>query len=83
MGENPMYVFVALALSGEAILFGAPILFLYAAIAVTICHLWTLLYEERNLKRRFGEPYARYCQRVSRWIPRLPHRSGVINRASS
>ena len=75
--RNPMYVFVGLALSGEAIFFGSPILFLFAAIAVTICHLWILLYEERSLKRRFGEPYERYCLSVSRWIPRLPHRGGV------
>ena len=76
--RNPMYVFVALALIGEAIFFGATILLLYAAIAAVICHLWLLLYEERSLKRRFGLPYERYCQRASRWIPRLPRRSAVI-----
>jgi len=75
--RNPMYVFVALALTGEAIFFEAPILVFFAAIAVTICHLWVLIYEERSLKRRFGEPYERYCDRVSRWIPGLPRRSGA------
>ena len=76
--RNPMYVFVALTLIGEAIFFGATILVLYAAIAVIICHLWLLLHEERSLKRRFGEPYQRYCDRVSRWIPGLPHQNGAI-----
>ena len=77
--RNPMYVFVALALIGEAIFFGAPILVLYAAIAIGFLHLWLLLYEERSLMRRFGEPYERYCDRVSRWIPGLPPRSGVTD----
>ena len=76
--RNPMYVFVALALIGEAIFFGATILLLYAAIAIGFLHLWVLLYEERSLKRRFGAPYERYCRKVSRWIPRLPRRSAVI-----
>jgi protein-S-isoprenylcysteine O-methyltransferase Ste14 len=71
--RNPKYVFVALALTGEAILFGAPILVFFAAVAVTICHLWVVIYEERSLKRRFGEPYERYCDRVSRWIPGITH----------
>jgi protein-S-isoprenylcysteine O-methyltransferase Ste14 len=67
--RNPIYVFVALALIGEAVFFGAAILVLYVAVILTFLHLWVVLYEERSLKRRFGEPYERYCHRVSRWIP--------------
>ncbi|HMG74155.1 MAG TPA: hypothetical protein VK582_11695 [Pyrinomonadaceae bacterium] len=48
-----------------------------AEATLGILHLWVLLYEERSLKRRFGAPYERYCQRVSRWIPGLPRSSGV------
>ena len=75
--RNPMYVFVALTLIGEAIVFGAVILVVYAVIAITVCHVWVLLYEEPGLRRRFGEPYKRYCESVSRWIPGLPHRHGA------
>ena len=75
--RNPIYVFVALTLIGQAIFFGAPILVLYAVIAVTFLHLWVVVYEERSLKQRFGEPYQRYCARVSRWIPGLPRRRGA------
>ena len=75
--RNPMYVFVALALIGEAIFFETTILVLFAALAVTICHLWVVVYEEPTLKRKFGESYKIYCERVSRWLPRLPHRIGT------
>ena len=33
-------------------------------------HLVVLL-EERELRDRFGEEYAAYCERVPRYIPRL------------
>ena len=73
--RNPMYVFLALALSGEAIFFETTLLFVFAALAIITCHLWVLLYEEPSLKRRFGKTYEGYCERVSRWLPGLPHRS--------
>jgi len=75
--RNPMYVFMALALTGEAIFFGAPVLVLFAAIAVAVLHGWILVYEEPSLRRRFGESYKRYCERVRRWTPRLPRRAGA------
>ena len=75
--RNPMYVFVFLALSGEAAFFGAPVLILCAAVVVGFLHLWVVFYEERSLKRRFGESYERYCAAVSRWIPGLPYRRGA------
>lgn len=73
--RNPMYVFVALALIGEAVFFETTMLILFAALAVTFLHFWVVIYEEPGLKRKFGEPYERYCERVSRWIPTLPHRN--------
>jgi protein-S-isoprenylcysteine O-methyltransferase Ste14 len=72
--RNPMYVFVALALIGEAILFQTTILVLFAAIAVAVLHLWVVLYEEPTLRKTFGESYERYCTTVSRWLPGLSHR---------
>lgn len=69
--RNPMYVFVALALIGEAIFFATPVLIIYAGVALVFCHLWVLYYEEPSLRRRFGESYERYCSRVSRWLPGL------------
>jgi protein-S-isoprenylcysteine O-methyltransferase Ste14 len=72
--RNPMYVFVALTLIGEAIYFEAMIIVLFAVLAVTFFHLWVVLYEEPSLKRRFGWAYDRYCESVSRWLPRKPGR---------
>ena len=67
--RNPMYVFVALALVGEAMILETTILVLFAALVVTILHLWVVMYEEPGLKRRFGTSYERYCDRVRRWLP--------------
>jgi protein-S-isoprenylcysteine O-methyltransferase Ste14 len=34
-------------------------------------HLFVTLYEEPDLRRRFGASYEAYLSRVPRWIPRL------------
>lgn len=70
--RNPMYVFVALSLIGEAIFFATTLLIIYAGVAVLFCHLWVVYYEEPSLRRRFGESYERYTTNVSRWLPRPP-----------
>lgn len=74
--RNPMYVGVALVILGEAVFFGARILFEYAVTAIIFFHLFVLLYEEPILRRKFGESYDRYCRSVPRWIPR---RRGYVN----
>ena len=71
--RNPMYVFVALALVGEAIILETTILVLFAALAVALLHLWVVMHEEPTLKGRFGESYERYCDKVRRWLPRIPN----------
>lgn len=68
--RNPIYVAVILVLVGEAILFESNVLLIYAAILFLGFHLWTRYYEEPVLRRRFGESYESYCDRVPRWIPR-------------
>ena len=72
--RNPIYVFVALALLGETILLETTIILLYAAVVVAVFHFWVLVYEEPTLKRKFGESYERYCERVSRWLPGFRYR---------
>jgi len=69
--RNPMYVFVALALIGEAIFLEAMILAILAAVVIAFLHVWVLIYEEPTLRRKFGDSYERYCKRVPRWLPRL------------
>ncbi len=69
--RNPMYVCVAMIVSGQALLFGQAWLFAYAAVLLVIFHLFVLFYEEPTLRRRFGESYETYSLHVGRWWPRL------------
>ena len=70
--RNPMYVGITLILLGEALLFEAAVLFLYAGLLLVCAHLFIVYYEEPTLRRLFGASYESYCKSVSRWIPRLP-----------
>ena len=67
--RNPMYVGVLLILLGEVVLFGSLPLLVYAALFFLFFHGFTVLYEEPVLRRKFGEPYERYCESVHRWLP--------------
>ena len=67
--RNPMYIFVGLALVGEAIVFTSMRVAIFAVVALAFFHVWVLVYEEPTLRRKFGEAYKQYCQRVSRWLP--------------
>ncbi len=69
--RNPMYVGIASILIGHFLWFGFWNLLIYTAIVVTVFHLFVTLYEEPNLRQRFGAAYEKYCQRVPRWIPRI------------
>lgn len=72
--RNPMYLSVSLILLGEALAIGSKGLFLYWAVFFILANGFVMLYEEPNLRRRFGVSYDRYLSSVGRWIPRLPGR---------
>lgn len=68
--RNPLYV------TDMTLMFGAALLAeswgLIALLAAYVAQLWLQLpLEERELRVRFGEQYARYCARVPRFVPRL------------
>lgn len=66
-----MYLAVAAAIVGQALLLGRPVLLPYAA-AVTVANLaFVRWYEEPTLLRQFGSQYDTYRQAVSAWLPRL------------
>lgn len=69
--RNPMYVGIASILIGHFLWFGFWNLLVYLAIVVIAFHLFVTLYEEPNLRERFGAAYEDYCKRVPRWIPQL------------
>jgi protein-S-isoprenylcysteine O-methyltransferase Ste14 len=74
--RNPMYLGMALALIGEAILFADRAslvrIVVYGLALVVIVVLFVLLYEEPSLRRRFGFEYEAYCRKVPRWFPAKP-----------
>ena len=72
--RNPMYLGVALAIMGEAVIFRSVHVAEYAAIMLLIAHAFVVLYEEPTLQRQFGESYEEYRRNVPRWLPRLSGR---------
>ncbi|MBI5963265.1 MAG: isoprenylcysteine carboxylmethyltransferase family protein [Chloroflexi bacterium] len=69
--RNPMYVGVLSVIFGHILWFGHWSLLIYAFVIFTAFHLFVTLYEEPNLKRRFGASYEEYLRKVPRWIPRV------------
>jgi protein-S-isoprenylcysteine O-methyltransferase Ste14 len=69
--RNPMITGVALVLVGEALVFRSISLAAWAAIFLTVNHMYFVFVEEPGLAARFGEPYWRYQAAVPRWLPRL------------
>jgi protein-S-isoprenylcysteine O-methyltransferase Ste14 len=69
--RNPMYLGVALAILGQAVIFRSVHLVEYTVVMLLIAHVFVVLYEEPTLRRQFGESYEKYRKTVPRWIPRL------------
>ena len=69
--RNPMYWAVASVMLGEAAVFHSLLLAEWAIGFFLGTCLFVLFVEEPSLRRKFGEEYEAYCQRVPRWLPRL------------
>lgn len=67
--RNPMYGGVLLMLVGHFLWFGYWSLLAYAAFFFLAFHVFILVYEEPDLRKRFGAAYEAYCQNVPRWLP--------------
>ena len=65
-----MITAVLAALAGEAALFGSLPLLLWCAVFFAVNYASFCVYEEPDLKRRFGEEYRAYKRNVPRWLPR-------------
>jgi protein-S-isoprenylcysteine O-methyltransferase Ste14 len=70
--RSPMYLGVLLLILGQALLLGREILYAWALTAWLMFSAFLALYEEPQLRERFGAEYEEYTHRVRRWIPRLP-----------
>jgi protein-S-isoprenylcysteine O-methyltransferase Ste14 len=73
--RNPMYVGVAAAIAGQALLFGSWALVVWLAVFLTVVVAFVKGYEEPSLRSQFGEQYERYREAVPGWWPRpTPYR---------
>ncbi len=69
--RNPMYVGALLIILAEAAYFGSLWLVIYAAGLWAVLHIFLVVIEEPQLKRRFGADYEQYLKTVPRWFPRI------------
>jgi protein-S-isoprenylcysteine O-methyltransferase Ste14 len=73
--RSPMYLGVLLLVVGQGLLLGREVLYLWAAGAWVMFTAFLVLYEEPQLRRRFGDDYDDYRRRVRRWLPTRPRNS--------
>jgi protein-S-isoprenylcysteine O-methyltransferase Ste14 len=69
--RNPMISGVVFVLFGEALVLLSGPHFQWALIFLLINFIYIPLFEEQQLKQRFGEAYIEYCRHVPRLVPRL------------
>lgn len=68
--RNPMVISVFIVLLGESILCGSIPLLLWAGFFIASAVIFVYLFEEKDLRKRFGDAYKQYEKQVPRWIPR-------------
>lgn len=69
--RNPMYVAVVVAILGQALVLGRPVLLWYAAGIALLQAAFVQFHEEPELRRRYGAQYDTYRRAVPGWWPRL------------
>lgn len=70
--RNPMYIGALIVLFGFGLYLRSLSVLVLPFGVLLLAHLFVILYEEPNLRNRFGLSYEDYCRHVNRWIPRLP-----------
>ncbi|MCG9677578.1 isoprenylcysteine carboxylmethyltransferase family protein [Vibrio sp. Isolate24] len=67
--RNPMYLGLAIALIGFAIMLGGSLMTLtIAASFIIMTDKWYIAFEEKEMMKKFGREYQEYCRHVRRWI---------------
>jgi protein-S-isoprenylcysteine O-methyltransferase Ste14 len=66
--RNPMYVGMALAYGGGALLINSAWCLALLPVAILLVQVLAIRHEERYLASKFGEGYERYRSRVRRWL---------------
>jgi protein-S-isoprenylcysteine O-methyltransferase Ste14 len=65
-----MYLAVEAIIVGQALVFGQPVLLLYAVFVFAIMAAFVRWYEEPTLAKSFGASYKAYRDAVPGWWPR-------------
>jgi protein-S-isoprenylcysteine O-methyltransferase Ste14 len=60
-----------LMIVGEAIFFASLPILVYLIALILTGHFYIVGHEEKELARRFGDPYLAYRRHVPRWRPRF------------
>jgi len=66
--RNPMYIGHFLLLLSLFLYLGRIYLFYWWILIITSIHLFVVLYEEPNLRKKFGKSYEKYLVNVPRWL---------------
>ena len=69
--RNPMIIGILMILLSEYLLLDAVQILLWAVLFFIINNIYFRIYEEKQLKKNFGEDYIKYKKNVPMWIPRL------------
>ena len=69
--RNPMIIGVLFILVGEALLLHSALIAAWMVVFFLLNAIYFPAIEEKDLERRFGNPYREYMKNVRRWIPRL------------
>ena len=68
--RHPRYVGAFFFVLGLALLANSPIPYIVIFLLIPLIYIIVLL-EERELKKRFGAEYEKYCRDVPRFIPKI------------
>jgi protein-S-isoprenylcysteine O-methyltransferase Ste14 len=66
--RNPMYLGLALVLTGVWLLLGALSPLLGPLVFVVTADRWYIAFEERMLRQKFGPDFDAYCSTTRRWL---------------
>ncbi|TYC14534.1 isoprenylcysteine carboxylmethyltransferase family protein [Actinomadura syzygii] len=69
--RNPMYIALVVAVIGQALLLGRPVLLGYSVVVAALMWVFATFHEAPLLIEQYGEEYERYRSAVPGWVPRL------------
>lgn len=81
--RNPIYIGILSIILGWAVMYQSRMLFLYAFYTALFFQGFIILYEERHLRRIFGDEYKQYCAAVNRWFPTIMRKLPIFDDRSN